>query len=393
LADQARSIRVGIIGTGFAAAAHADALRRLPNVELVGIASRTPARAATAAKELGAGRAYNDAAALIADAEIDAVHICTINRLHSELSTAALLAGKHVLTEKPLATDSRSTEALAALASEAFDEGILTGVCFNYRHYRLIQRLREVIASGQYGSAHFVHGSYLQDWLLYDTDWNWRLDPDDNGASRAVADIGSHWLDLVQFVTGRRIREVFADLATHHSVRQRPGTIARTFEASGEGNHMPVPIASEDYGTVLVRFDGGARGAFALSQVSPGRKNRLVFQVDTSEAGFAWNQEQPDLAWIGRRRHPTIELPGRSVDGGPAGRLPEGHPEGWRDALRNLFEDFYRCVGAHQDGSGYAAGFATFADGHYATLLVEAITESHRSGRWIQVADRLGARV
>lgn len=197
-------IRVGVIGTGFAAECHAEALQRLPWVRLVGIASRTRSRAVKAADRLGAERAFADPFELIADSRVDAVHVCTINRFHAELSSAALSAGKHVVTEKPLATDRESAEVLAMAAGRARTSGTLAAVCFNYRHYSLIQQLRAILASGEYGRVHFVHGSYLQDWLLYETGWNWRLDPADNGTSRAIADIGSHWIDLVQHVTGSR---------------------------------------------------------------------------------------------------------------------------------------------------------------------------------------------
>jgi predicted dehydrogenase len=392
LTDDRRPIRVGIVGTGFAAEAHADALRRLPNVELAGIASRTPARADGAAKQLGASRSFSDPAALIDDPHIDSVHICTINRLHHELSERALRAGKHVVTEKPLATDPQGSELLANLAAQALDSGVLTAVCFNYRHYALIQRLREMLGSGEYGEVHFVHGSYLQDWLLYDTDWNWRLDPDDNGASRAVADIGSHWIDLIQFLTGHSVREVFADLATHHSVRRRPLVAARTFEDRGASGDERVPVENEDYGTVLIRFDTGARGAFAVSQVSPGRKNRLAFEIDTSDAAFAWDQEQPNVAWVGRRQSPSLELPREPTSVTHGGQLPAGHPEGWRDALRNLFDDFYARVRGRDEDTVATGSFATFADGHRTTILVEAIIQSNRSGGWVEVRDRLGAR-
>jgi predicted dehydrogenase len=390
LTDRSGLIRAGIVGTGFAAEAHADALRRLPNVELVGVASRTPARADAAAKQFGATRSFGDPATLIDDPDIDSVHICTINRLHDELSERALRAGKHVMTEKPLATDSQGSERLANLAAQARDAGVLTAVCFNYRHYELIQRLREMLGTGDYGDVHFVHGSYLQDWLLYDTDWNWRLDPDDNGASRAVADIGSHWIDLVQFLTGHRVSEVFADLATHHAVRLRPLVATRTFEGGGASSNERVSVENEDYGTVLIRFDTGARGAFAVSQVSPGRKNRLAFEIDTSEAAFAWDQEQPNVAWVGRRQATSLELSREPAGIRNGGQLPAGHPEGWRDALRNLFEDFYAGVLGH-DGTIGARSFATFADGHRTTVLVDAIIESHRSGAWVGVRDRLGA--
>jgi predicted dehydrogenase len=239
------------------------------------------------------------------------------------------------------------------------------------------------VAGGEHGPVHFVHGRYLQDWLLYATDWNWRLDPGDNGASRAVADIGSHWLDLVQHVTGEVAVEVFADLATHHRVRQRPASVSATFAHSARDAAEPVPVESEDFGTVMLRFAGGARGALVISQASAGRKNRLTFEVDASAAAFAWDQERPDQAWVGRRGSPNLELL-RDPGGVPhIAQLPPGHPEGWRDALRNLFADFYGAV----RGTGAAEPvYATFADGHRTTLLVEAIVRSHRDEAWTAVA-------
>jgi predicted dehydrogenase len=391
--DRSGRIRVGVLGTGFAAECHADALRRLPGVELAGVASRDPARAKATAARIGAESAYADFAELIEDPAIDAVHLCTINSLHSELSAAALRAGKHVLAEKPLATSSRDSEMLAALAEEAAGRGTVSAVCFNYRHYPLVQQIREMLMSGDSGEVHFIHGSYLQDWLLYETDWNWRLDPSDNGVSRAIADIGSHWIDLVQHITGETAAEVFADLVTHHPVRQRPASVNSTFgDGDDTGEAETVSVDTEDFGTVMLRFRTGARGTFAVSQASAGRKNRLTFQVDTSEAAFAWDQEHPDTAWVGRRRSPNIEFlrdPGRTTH---MPQLPAGHPEGWRDALRNLFVDFYGAVRAQQEGRDYEASFATFADGHHTTLLVEAIIRSHQTETWARVVDHEGAR-
>ena len=379
-------IRVGIIGTGFAAECHADALRRLPGVQLVGIASGTPTRARDAALALGAGRAYRDPAELIDDPEIDAVHICAINRLHAELSATALAAGKHVLTEKPLGTGTEETEVLSGLADTAAGRGTIAAVCFNYRHYPVVQQLRAMLRSGEHGSAHFVHGSYLQDWLLYEGDWNWRLDPTANGPSRAIADIGSHWLDLVQHVTGQQVTAVFADLATHHAVRHRPAVETGTFGPSTESEHEPVPVDSEDFGTVMLRFTEGTRGALVVSQVSPGRKNRLAFQLDTSETAFAWNQEHPETAWVGRRRAANLEYLRDPTQGGPR-QLPAGHPEGWRDALGHLCADFYGAVDASRNGCDHESRFATFADGHRMALLVEAIMQSDRTGSWIEVGE------
>jgi predicted dehydrogenase len=383
-----------VLGTGFAAECHADALRRLPDVELAGVASRTPGRARDTARRVGVARAYERFDELIEDPAIDAVHVCTINRLHAELAAAALRAGKHVVAEKPLATQAADSEALLALAEQAEAAGTLSAVCFNYRHYPVVQQLRAMLRSGDYGPVHFVHGSYLQDWLLYETDWNWRLEPSDNGGSRAVADIGSHWIDLVQHVTGQSAAEVFADLATHHPVRRRPARVGSTFEPSRDdsaGEHERVAVHSEDFGTIMLRFANGARGTFAVSQASAGRKNRLTFEVDTSEAAFAWDQEHPDSAWIGHRRSANVEFLRDPALTTAIPQLPAGHPEGWRDALRNLFGDFYAAVRAREQGREYAPTFATFRDGHRTMLLVEAIMRSHRDEAWTRVAAREGA--
>ncbi|HEX3617804.1 MAG TPA: Gfo/Idh/MocA family oxidoreductase [Solirubrobacteraceae bacterium] len=388
MSPPARTYRAGIIGTGFAAEAHADALRRLPNVELAGVASHDPQRARDAAERFGAARAYLDPSALIADETLDVVHVCTINRLHPTLSMQALTAGKHVVTEKPLAVDSQMSEALATLAEEAARSGRRAAICFNYRFYGVIQQLRDLLADGQYGEMHFAHGSYLQDWLLYDTDWNWRLDPDDNGASRAIADIGSHWIDLVQFVSGQEASEVFADLGTHHPVRHRPLTPGSTFGEINGGQVAPMPIETEDFGTVLVRFASGARGTFAVSQVSPGRKNQLRFQIDTAEAAFAWDQEQPNAAWIGRRSSSSRELTRAPSAASWTPQPPPGHPEGWRDTFMSLFADFYASLASRQNGSGRHGSYATFDDGHRTTLVVEAIIESHRTQSWVRVHGR-----
>jgi predicted dehydrogenase len=276
---------------------------------------------------------------------------------------------------------------LVRLANSAARSGTLSAVCFNYRHYPLVQHLRSVLASGQHGDVHFIHGNYLQDWLLYDTDWNWRVDSEENGASRAVADLGSHFLDLIEYVSGLRISGVCADLATHHQIRRRPAVESATFSGSPVGEGEPFLIGNEDFGTVMLRFVGGARGAFAVSQVSAGRKNRLEFEVDTFDAAFAWNQERPDSLWMGRRRAANLDYVRDPEVTESSAQLPAGHPVGWRDALCNLFADFYAHVEARQNGSTQSTTFATFADGHRTTLLVESILESARSETWVQVGN------
>src|SRR4051812_31087604 len=298
--DGAPVIRVGLVGGGFAASSHVDALRRVRGVEVAGLVGSSPERGRAAADRLGAGRAYPDLDALLGD--VDAVHVCTPNHLHGPQTLAALAAGKHVLSEKPLGIDAAEAGRLAAAAAGA---GVVTGVCFNYRHFPLVQQARAMVAAG--APAHFVSGSYLQDWLLLPDDWNWRLEVERAGATRAMSDIGSHWIDTVEHVVGDRIVEVAADLGQLHRERLRPEGGVETFARYGS-ERRAVAVETDDFGSVLLRFGRGARGTFAVSQVSPGRKNRLWFEVDTAEAAFAWDQEEPNGLWIGRRDGPNREL-------------------------------------------------------------------------------------
>jgi predicted dehydrogenase len=363
-----------------------DAVRRVPGVRIVAICGRDRARAeALAAPEEAV--AYTDLDAMLADPRVAAVHNCTINRLHHDVSLAALGAGRHVLSEKPLATDAADSERLVEAAAEAARDGVVSGVCFNYRHYPLVAQIREMLSSGEHGATHFVHGHYLQDWLLLRDDWNWRLQDSDGGSSRAVADIGSHWADLVQHITGDPIVQVLADLSTLHPTRLRPPASSATSTfANGDGaaEGEPVSIASEDFGSVLVRFASGARGAFTLSQTSAGSKNGLVVHLDAATAAFRWDQERPDRAWVGRRSGPNLELvrDPALMDASVAhlARLPAGHPEGWFDALHNLVSDFYAQV-----RGGASGRLATFADGHARVQFVEAVIASDREQRWLTV--------
>ncbi|MFL5796835.1 MAG: Gfo/Idh/MocA family protein [Actinomycetota bacterium] len=382
-----RPIRVGIVGTGFAASSHLDALARLPGVAVAGVAGSSPDRARAAAERLGiGGLAYPDLEALLGDPEVDAVHNCTPNHLHAQVTLQALAAGKHVLSEKPLAIDSEESARLVAAASGA---SLVTGVCCTYRHFPLIQQVRATLAGGEPGSVHLVHGSYLQDWLLHPDDWNWRLESAKAGPTRAVGDIGSHWVDTVEHVTGDRVVEVMADLGRLYEERLRPVEEVATF-ARGDAEGTRYPVDTEDFGSVLVRLASGARGAFSVSQVSPGRKNRLWFEVDTARAAFVWDQEEPNRLWIGRRDGPNRELVrdpsllGPSA--APLAHYPGGHQEGWPDALRNLFADFYAAVAGRGRGELYQPTFASFEDGHHVVQVVEAVAESHRTRSWIPVA-------
>lgn len=378
------TFKAGIIGVGFIGPAHLDALRRLGNVEVVALAGSDERRARAKADQYYVPRAYGDYRRLLEDPEIDVVHNCTPNRYHYAINRAILQAGKHCVSEKPLGLTSAET---AALLQEARRSGKVAAVNFNHRGYPLIQQARAAVAAGELGAVRLVYGGYYQDWLLYDTDYNWRVDPAIGGASRAVADIGSHWTDLVQYVTGQELTAVCADLQTFLPTRRRPTTATATFagqerEPAGE----PVAIASEDAASVLLRFDAGARGCLTVSQLTAGRKNRLVFELAGSRAALAWDGEEPDRLWVGHRDAPNAAVmrdpallaePAR-----PYARLPAGHAEGWPDALKNVLEQVYRAVAGDE-----TADYPTFAAGDRAARVVEAILRSSRDERWRAIAD------
>jgi predicted dehydrogenase len=376
-----------VIGTGFAGGSHVEALRRVPHVEVAAVAGGSVDRARAAADRLGVPAATGDYRTLLADGSIDAVHNCTPNDLHHEVTAAALAAGKHVLAEKPLAMDSAQTADLVARADRA---GTVTGVCFNYRHYPLVAEARAMLTDGRAGRPHLIRGAYLQDWLLDEADWNWRLQSERSGASRAIGDIGSHWMDLLQHVTGRRIVRVYARLGRLHEERLRPAGPSQTFDRGDGAGAERVAVDTEDFATVLFELDDGCPGVFTVSQVTPGKRNGLTFEIDAGTVSLAWDQEHPNALRIGRRdranevlvRDPALLSP-------PAAALthyPGGHQEGWPDGLKNLFLDFYTAVEEHRSGGRRESSVATFADAHRITCAVEAIVESNRENRWADVA-------
>ncbi|MDO8188326.1 Gfo/Idh/MocA family oxidoreductase [Conexibacter sp. JD483] len=376
------SIRAAMIGTGFMAAVHGEALRRL-GVDVLGAAGSSPERAAAHALAENLPVAYASVAELLADERVDVVHVTSPNHLHHEHALAALRAGKHVVCEKPLATTSAQSAELLAAARAS---GRVHAVNFMARFYAQCQEARARVLGGGLGDVHLVSGSYLQDWLLYPTDWNWRVDREQGGALRAVGDIGSHWLDLVTFVSGRRVSETMADLRTVHPVRLRPGGRGGTFAAAG-GDGEPRAVETEDAAGVLLRFEGGMRGVATISQVSPGRKNQLAFELDGGAGSLAWNSERPEELWQGARdepnrlllRDPALMTPA----GAAASDYPGGHAQGFPDAFKALYRAVYRAVA--DGGPPEEPDYPTFADGHEQLLVAEAIAASASSGRWTAV--------
>lgn len=381
-------IKVGVIGTGFIGPTHIEAIRRLGFVEVVGLAENGIEAAENKAAGLGIPKAYGDFREMLADKEIQVVHNCTPNHLHFQINKEIILAGKHVVSEKPLAMDSKESAELLALAKE---HGIVHGVNFNYRQFASVQNLHAKIANGDIGKVNLVHGSYLQDWLMYETDFNWRLAPEVGGKSRAVADIGSHWCDTVQYVTGKKIVEVFADLATVIPVRKKSTSSLATFGAQNpeEVTYEDVLINTEDYASVLVRFEDGSRGVFTVSQVSAGRKNRLSFEIAGSKSSVFWNQEEPEKLWIGHRDKPNETLLADAALFAPDARgaihHPGGHNEGWPDALKNMMKNYYTFIREGKDPAIDTSNFATFKDGHISMCITDAILESNAQQKWVKV--------
>jgi predicted dehydrogenase len=382
-------IKVGIIGTGFIGPTHIEAIRRLGFVDLVGLAETSQAVAENKAAELGIPKAYGDYREMLKDSEIQVVHNCTPNHLHFAINKEIILAGKHVVSEKPLAMNSKESAELLELAEK---HGVVHAVNFNYRQHASVQNLQAMIAKSDLGKVNLVHGSYLQDWLLYETDYNWRLAPEVGGKSRAVADIGSHWCDTVQFVTGKKIVEVFADLATVVPVRKKPTGNVATFGAQTieDMEYEDVPINTEDYASVLVRFEDGSRGVFTVSQVSAGRKNRLSFEINGSNSSVFWNQEEPEKLWIGHRdRANELLLADPSLftaDARSAIHHPGGHNEGWPDALKNMMLNFYSFIRDNKCLKTDKPKFATFEDGHVSMCITDAILESSQQQKWVKVS-------
>ena len=372
-----------MIGSGFIGTVHIEALRRL-GVQVHGLLGSTPERGAASAERIGVAKAYASLQDLLADDRVDVVHVTSPNHLHHPQVREIIAAGRHVVCEKPLAMTSDESGELVALAAGS---GLVNAVNFNLRFYPLNQHVNELIAGGGVGDVRLVSGHYFQDWLLLETDWNWRLEPQLGGSLRAVGDIGSHWLDLMAFATGLRITEVMADLHTFIPTRKQPAGPVETFSTQRAAETVEREIGTEDTAVILLRFENGARGTVAISQLAPGRKNSLQYEIDGSAAGVAWDSEQPDQLWIGHRETSNEILIRNPALMGAAGQaaavLPGGHVEGFADTFRALFSAVYADVGA--DAPADRPVYPTFADGHDEMLVGDAVAASARSGQWTAV--------
>ena len=377
---EATDLKAAVVGTGFIGVVHVDALRRL-GVEVAGVAGSSAERA----RAKGLAPVYDSYEALLADERVDVVHLTTPNNLHYPQVKQALAAGKHVVCEKPLALTSGESGELLELAERS---GLVHCTNFNIRFYPQIQEARARIRSGAIGEVWNAHGGYLQDWLALATDWNWRLEPDRGGELRAVGDIGSHWLDLVQFVTGARVESLLADLATTIPVRHRPVGEVETYAAAGDMERVDAPMRTEDVAHILLRFDSGARGSLVVSQVSAGRKNSLRFELDGSGGALAWDSERHEELWLGHREAPNEVLMRNpalmSPEAAAHSFLPAAHAEGFADTFRELYRSVYAAVASGSPPE--EPDYPTFAAGHWENVLGDAVAQSNRERRWVEVA-------
>jgi len=380
-------ITAAVAGTGFIGPVHVEALKRL-GVRVKGIMGSTPEKSEAARKKLGLEVAYDGFRDLLGDQEIDAVHLAVPNMLHHPMALEALKAGKHVMCEKPLAMNSKESSELVKVAHET---GLEAGVTYNIRFYPMNLEARDRISQGELGRIFSVVGSYVQDWLFYDTDYNWRVRADRGGPLRAVADIGTHWIDLVSSMTGLQISHIFADLNIAHSERQKPLGEVKTFSGDqpDETSYEKVSIDTEDMGSIALRFREGGQGLLWVSQVTAGVKNRIQYEIAGSKKSLGWNSERPNELWLGHRNvanEVLVKDPGLSSDfARPYIDYPGGHHEGFPDTFKQCFRSFYDAILGRSSGQKFI--YPTFEEGHHEVSLCEAILASHRSSRWVELND------
>ena len=379
-----KRIRAGVIGLGFIGPVHVEAIRRTGNAEVVAIAEMNKAKAEEFASEWGIEKVYTQYQDLLADETIDVVHICTPNHLHYQIAKEALAAGKNVVCEKPLAMTTAEGTELVALASQT---KLICAVNLNCRAYPLVQQVKEMIANGDLGDIFAVNGSYQQDWLFHETDYSWRLEKEFSGNTRAIADIGSHWFDMMESITGLKVEKVMADFATFHPIRKKPLKEVETYSGKilQPSDYADVPIETEDYATVLIKFNKKAHGSFTTNQVAAGRKNRLYFEIYGSKCAVAFDSEMPNQLWVGKRdgnneiiiKDPSLLYPAAAA----YNSYPGGHTEGFADATKHTMRNVYAAIANNGNNDQYP----TFADGHRELSICDAIFESSVTESWIAI--------
>lgn len=380
---QKSPIKIAIFGTGFMGKVHLEAIRRLGNIECVAISASSLEKAQAFADEWGIPKATADYHSLLADPEIQVVHVCAPNELHFQMVTDSLNAGKHVVCEKPLAN---SVEEGQKLVEHAAKTGLANCCFFNVRSYPHVRQMRAKVAAGDLGELWALQGTYSQDWLFHDTDWNWRIE---SGSSRSFADIGSHWCDLAEFITGRRIESVCADLHTVHKTRKKPKGSVETFAGKNlkPEDYTEVAISSEDFASLIFRMDNGAHGSMTVSQISAGRKNRVFIELFGSKSGMAWNAEQPDQLWVGERDTPNKILIKDPSMMDPSisefADLPGGHSEGFDDTFKQTCKQFYKTIVDRNAPVNYP----TFEDGLRQLKILDGVLKSSRERAWVTIQD------
>jgi len=379
---------MGLVGPGFIAGQHIDAVRRLGDVDVIAIAGSSKDSAERRASELKVGRSYGSYKELIADGDVHVVHNTTPNHLHFPVTMAALEAGKHVISDKPLALDAEEARRLRDAALAANVAHIVT---FNYRGNPLVQQARAMLADGASGEIAYVHGHYLQDWLTDSGVYSWRSDPSKGGATSALGDIGSHWCDLAEHVSGRRIVSVLGDLTTVVKTRYSAGASVKAFSRESGGERTAVAMTSEDLATVLLRFDDGSKGSFSVGQTLPGHKNDLQLEINGLKRSLRWRQEEQNELWVGHADAPN-QVIGKdpSLVSGEALRythLPAGHQESWADAFLNVVRDGYDWIREGGQMESKPPALPTFDDGYRSNCIVAAILKSHAAGNTWQKVD------
>ena len=379
-----QKIKTAIVGTGFMGKVHTENVRRLGNVEVAAVVGSRPETAKKFAESASIPVATSSLQEVLDNPEIKAVHICTPNAEHFPMAMAAVQAGKAVLCEKPMTMTVTEAKELVDAAAR---HNTVNCVQHNLRYYPVVQQIREMIAHGDLGEILIVQGTYSQDWLLYETDWSWRLDSKANGPLRVMADIGSHWMDMIQHLTGQNISAVCADLATFYAERKRPKGSVETFSAkkADATEYESFPVDTEDFGVVMLRLGAKARGAFTVSQMSAGRKNKFAFEIFGTKSGISWDQESPDTLWIGHRNEPNQIIIKDASLFYPAAAgyadLPGGHSEGYDDSHKQVFKHFYARVA----DPAAPVDYPTFADGLHGMILLEKVAESNAKRCWIEV--------
>jgi predicted dehydrogenase len=384
-----KKIGMGLVGPGFIATHHIDAVRRLGYVDVIAIAGSKKESAERKAAELNVEVAYGSYEELIADPHVQVVHNTTPSYLHMPVSLAAIRAGKHVISDKPLALTSAECALLRDAAKEA---GVANVVTFNYRGNPLVQQMRQMVAAGDLGTPIYLHGQYLQDWMTDPHVYSWRLDPVKGGRSSALADIGSHWCDLAEHVSGLRIDAVLAELTTEVKVRYSSGASSEAFSKGNEITGRAIDVTSEDLGSILLRFNNGARGCLKVGQVLPGHKNDLQLEINGRERSLSWEQEKQNELWIGSHDRPNCVMAKdpslMSTEAGAYAHLPGGHQESWADAFRNVISDAYAWILAGGHPSEKRPTVCDFANGYRVCCIIEAMLRSHQEGGvWTRISD------